>query len=103
MILGKTAEQQRQIFSDVGKLYNRRSAVIHGVEPFTMQTVISNLVHENGETRVNGMARILWDSFRLLNDLVVEAIAQDSVLFSKEDLDLLEKRFAENHPKLFNA
>ena len=103
MILGKTAEQQRKIFSDVGKLYNQRSAVIHGVEPFTMLTVLSNLVQENGKTKVNGAAKALWDSFRLLNDLVVEAISQEPMFFSKEDLDALENRFAEYHPELFNA
>ena len=87
----------------MSKLYNQRSAVIHGVEPFTMQTVISNLVRENGETKVSGTAKSLWDSFKLLNDLVVKAIGQESKLFSMEDLDLLEKEFAENHPDLFNA
>jgi len=103
MILGTCAQTREEIFSNVGKLYSFRSSIIHGTKPLTMSTVLQDIQENEGELLISGGTKMLYDSFKLLNNLVKEVITRDPVFFSKDELNKLEDAFSKSHPRLFNA
>lgn len=105
MILGDTQDKQKEIYADVGRLYDLRSSVVHGVEALTLNTVLEGLTvdEDTGLFEVNGTAGMLFKSFSLLNELVLVTLGRESTFFSKEELDGLETLFEDTHPELFNA
>ena len=87
MLLSESEQEIRQLYTDIGKLYDFRCAVVHGNKEFSMGKYLNGFQG----TEIVNETKLLFDSFSILKRLVVKVIEIGEMPDSKQLQALQDK------------
>lgn len=99
MLLANTNTEQNKIARRVGKLYNFRSDIIHGSKTFSLLDYIEGFQSDgNNDFFLKGKAGLLFETYGILNQLIVKVI-EDNEFPSKTKLNSLQRKYSKQNKK----